>query len=72
MTYKELKELIFNPSQKKGLENHADIQLYRRGSTVFLPRAILLVLFMLRDSKVALEVRNQALNIIESSSDEHN
>lgn len=71
MTYKELKELIFNPSQKKGLEKHADIQLSRRGSTVFTPRAILNVGFMLRDSKVAIEVRNQALNIIENATDEH-
>ncbi|MGA3674093.1 hypothetical protein ACPCXF_03340 [Lysinibacillus agricola] len=38
---------------------------------VFTKRAILLVGFMLLDSKVAQEVRNQALNIIESATDEH-
>lgn len=43
----------------------------RRGSYIFTKRAILLVGFMLRDSKIAQEVRNQALNIIENSSDEH-
>lgn len=35
------------------------------------PRAILNVGFMLSDSKVAQEVCNQALNIIENSSDEN-
>lgn len=43
----------------------------KRGATIFTPRAILNVGFMLRDSKVAQEVRNQALNIIENASDEY-
>ncbi len=71
MSYKDLKEVVFNPSLKNGLENHPTIKLSRRGSTVFAPRAILNVGMLLRDSKIAEEVRNQVLNIVESATDEH-
>ena len=61
MPYREIKELV----------NGYNLSLYKiskRGATIFTPRAVLLVGFMLRDSKVAQEVRNQALNIIENAS----
>lgn len=41
------------------------------GSLVFSKRTILNIGFMLEQSQIALEVRNQALNIIESASEEH-
>jgi len=46
-------------------------KISKRGATVFTPRAILNVGFMLRDSKVALEIRNKALNIILNATDEY-
>lgn len=62
MKYLDIKELVKS-------DNMSDLTSSKRGTNVF-TRAILLVGFMLRDSKVAQEVRNQALNIIENTSDE--
>lgn len=71
MSYQELKELIFNPLESKGLKNYSNVQLSKRGSTVFNSKTILLVGFMLQDSKVVQEVRNQALNIIVTATEKH-
>ncbi|MFJ8460907.1 hypothetical protein ACIQ57_17450 [Lysinibacillus xylanilyticus] len=64
MPHREIKAMVYE-------DNMSLYKISKRGATVFTKRAILLAGFMLRDSKIALEVRNQALNIIESSSDEH-
>lgn len=58
----------------KTMVNEDYMSLYKiskRGATIFNKRTILLVGFMLLDTMVAKEVRNQVLNIIESASDEH-
>lgn len=65
MPYREIKAMVYE-------DNMSLYKISKRGATVFTKRAILLAGFMLRDSKIALEVRNQALNIIESATDEHN
>lgn len=57
-------------SNNLSLYNVTEYGIGKRGATVFNKRAILLVGFILRDSKIAQEVRNQTLNIIESASDE--
>lgn len=68
MSYSELKAVLVKASNGDAFESYS---ISRRGSTIFSKRTILLVGFMLRDSKIAQEVRNQALNIIENASDEH-
>lgn len=67
-SYQEIKEEV-----SKGYNVYllSELGISKRGSYIFSKRAILLVGFMLRDSKVAQEVRNQALNIIENATDEH-
>lgn len=52
------------------LYNVTEYGIGKRGATVYTNRAILNVEFLLRDSVIALEVRNQALNIILNATDE--
>ncbi|MEK4171339.1 hypothetical protein MHI22_07160 [Lysinibacillus sp. FSL L8-0312] len=52
-------------SNNLSLYNVTGYGIGKRGATMFNKRAILVVGFMLRDSKVAQEIFNQALNIIE-------
>lgn len=69
--YKELQTEIANSCNLQPLEINLKKQgVSPKGSTIFTKRAILLVGFMLRDSKVAQEIRNQVLNIVESATDE--
>lgn len=69
-SYLDIKESMDKGYNMYTLNELGEYGISRRGSYIFNKRAILLVGFMLRDSKVALEVRNQALNIIESANDE--
>lgn len=65
---REIKELVI-----KELVYEDSMSLYKiskRGETFFNKRTILLVGFMLRDSKIVQEFRNQVLNVIENSTDE--
>ncbi|WP_274307950.1 hypothetical protein [Solibacillus daqui] len=64
-TYREFSTEVLKGSDSTFL---SELGISKRGATIFSPRAILLIGFMLRDSEVAKEIRNQALNIIESPS----
>lgn len=68
MSYSELKAVLVKASNGDAFERYS---ISRRGSTIFSKRTILLVGFLLEEFKIAQEVRNQALNIIENSTDEH-
>ena len=75
LRFAEIREEITNGSNFLNTRNldlsPKGLKLSPMGSNVFTKRAILLVGFMLEQSKIAQEVRNQALNIIENASDEH-
>ena len=68
MSYSELKAVLVKASNGDAFESYS---ISRRGSTIFSKRTILLVGFLLEKSKIAQEVRNQALNVIENATDEH-
>ena len=70
-SYLDIKESMDKGYNMYTLNELGEYGISRRGSYIFNKRAILLVGFMLRDSEIAQEVRNQALNIIESATDEH-
>lgn len=67
-SYAEIKTEVLDVTKSNVLN---ELGISKRDTNIFNKRAILLVGFMLRDSQVAQQVRNQALNIIESASDEH-
>ncbi len=70
LKYAEIKEIL-NGELNSPLEiSPRSLGIAPKGSTIFTRRLILNIGFMLRDSKVAKDVRNQALNIIEKASDE--
>lgn len=74
MKFPEIRETIANNPNFLNVKNleltPRELGLSPIGSFIFTQRAVLNVGFMLEQSQVALEVRNQALNINESASDE--
>lgn len=72
LRFAEIREEIINGSNFLNVRNldlsPKGLKLSPMGSNVYSKRAVLNVGFMLEQSVVALEVRNQALNIIESAS----
>lgn len=75
MSFKEIKSEIFNQDLKSELDESIELTpkglgLSPKGSFIFTLRAVLNVGMLLRDSKIAKEVRNQLLNVFDNSTTE--